>query len=165
MPRMGWARNQARKLLTQFELTKPPVAVEKIARQLGIKLVDHRFDSDISSLLVCKADQFIICVNESHHLNRRRFSVAHEIGHFMLHRDEAPYFHKDVGIYFRANSADLPDPKEVEANQFAAEILIPLTMIRKDLSASPPPTASELAKKYQVSEQAMTFRLASIRPE
>jgi Zn-dependent peptidase ImmA (M78 family) len=161
---MGWARNQARKLLTRLELTKPPIAVEKIARRLGIKLIDHEFDSNISSLLVCKANQFIICVNKEHPLSRRRFSVAHEIGHFILHRDEAPYIDKDCEIYFRAaNGGD--DDKEVEANQFAAELLMPLTLIRQDLSTTPPPVASELAKKYQVSEQAMTFRLASIRPE
>ena len=166
MLRVGWARNQARKVLNRLEIAEPPVDVAQVAKQLGIKLADDReFESDISSLLLVKGDEFIICVNKMHHAHRRRFSIAHEIGHFLLHKDEAPYFDKDYEVYFRANAAESPDDlREVEANQFAAELLMPLSMIRNDLNRTPPPTASDLAKKYKVSEQAMTFRLASLRP-
>lgn len=166
MLRIGWARNQARKLLNRLEAVQLPIDVDNIAQQLGIEVVRHKFDSDdISSFLLCKPEQFIICVNERHPLNRRRFSIAHELGHFILHREEAPYFDKDYEVYFRADITGPEDElKEVEANQFAAELLMPLTMIRNDLKINPPPTASELAKKYKVSEQAMTFRLASLRP-
>ena len=167
MLRVGWARNQARKVLNRLEIAEPPVDIAQVAKQLGIKLVDRGFDSHISSLLLVKGDKSIICVNKMHHAHRRRFSIAHEIGHFVLHKDEAPYFDspKDYEVYFRANTAESPDVlKEIEANQFAAELLMPLAMIRNDLSKTPPPTASELAKKYKVSEQAMTFRLASLRP-
>ncbi len=164
MLRMGWARNQARKLLNRLEVADSPIDVRNIAEQLGIKVVGHQFNSDISSLLLCKEDQFIICVNQRHHANRRRFSIAHEIGHFILHKDEAPYFDKDYEVFFRATGAESPDDlKEVEANQFAAELLMPLTMISKEFRENPPPTAADLAKKYNVSEQAMTFRLASLR--
>lgn len=169
MLRIGWARNQARKLLNRLEAAQLPIDVDKIAQQLSIEIISHKFESDdISSFLLRKPDQFIICVNERHHLNRRRFSTAHELGHFILHRDGASYFHKDYEVYFRGYIAgsddDLKELKEVEANQFAAELLMPLTLIRNDLKINPPPTASELAKKYKVSEQAMTFRLASLRP-
>lgn len=166
MLRKGWARNQARKVLNRLRITESPIDVVNVARQLGLKLVDDReFDSDISALLLINGEESIICVNKSHHIHRRRFSIAHEIAHFLLHKDDAPYFDKDCEIYFRANTAESPDIiKEIEANQFAAELLMPLSMVRNDLSRTPPPTASELAKKYQVSEQAMTFRLASLRP-
>jgi len=166
MVRVGWARNQARKLLSQLGSTKPPIDVNSVAARLGIKIVPHKFKSDISSFLLCKADGHIICVNDRHHPNRQRFSIGHEIAHFVLHKDEAPYFDKDYELHFRGNAADSPhDRKEIEANQFAAELLMPLSTIRNDLKENPPPTASELAKKYQVSEQAMTFRLASLRPD
>lgn len=166
MPRIGWARNQARKLLNRFVLTSPPIDVSSVATQLGMRIVYHKFDSDFSSLLLCQRDEQIICVNKRHHPNRQRFSISHEIAHFLLHKDEAPHFDKDYEIYFRGNVSDSPDnEKEIEANQFAAELLMPLTMIRSDLRENPSPTASELAKKYQVSEQAMTFRLASLRPD
>jgi IrrE N-terminal-like domain len=96
---------------------------------------------------------FVIFVNEDHHIHRQRFTVAHEIGHFMLHRDRAEEGIQDDEFY-RA----LAGPLETQANQFAADLLMPWPLLKR-LQDGGTTTVDDLARALAVSKQAMAYRL------
>src|SRR5260221_1002978 len=150
-------------LLQKNRITKAPIDVEKMAAALGVAVRRTPTDDDISGFLLRQPDgQAIIGVNTLHHPNRQRFTIAHEIGHFLLH--EHGELHVDravVKLRDRASSKG-EVPEEVEANGFAAELLMPGAILRDDLARSTFTDLSDdrrmqqLAKRYQVSVQAMT---------
>jgi len=128
--------------------------------------------SDVSALLVTSGPKIAIGIHKGHSKTRQRFSLAHEIGHFVLrHQFEAgEHVHVDSGRLISARSASASaglDPKEVEANQFAAELLMPVKLIRMHASrfGEGPVLEHEvarLAREFAVSQQAMTIRLSTL---
>lgn len=153
-------------------MTAPPVPVERIAKALGIKVQRVALDDDLSGLIYIDGQRPIIGVNSRHHPNRRRFTLAHELGHFVLHSDAlAGQVHVDRG--FRVlmrdqKSASGTDGREIEANQFAAELLMPKAFILAEISRRKIAFLDEnaplgaIAKKFQVSEQALQFRMLNL---
>lgn len=157
---------------------KTDVNIEAIILRLGIELDKKaRLHSDILGELTCTQDAFgnkkyKISIKENDHYYRKRFTMAHECGHFLLHRelignginDNKAYRTKDVGTYH--NTLILPE-HETEANKFAASVLMPMEVIKAiadDLKIvdSKNPTNDDiknLAKKLKVSEQALKIRL------
>ena len=119
-------------LLEEHGVTNAPIPVEKIARSLGARLRFSPLDDELSGMIYVKADTPIIGVNSQHHPNRRRFTIAHEIGHLVLHRAEIiDHVHVDKRfpvLMRNANSATGTERMEIEANQFAAELLMPSSM-------------------------------------
>lgn len=109
----------------------------------------------LSGLVFEFDDGAVIAVNARHHANRMRFSVGHELGHYLLgHHDR---FHIDVG--------DSDDPGfdwQVErlANQFAAEVLMPRRLVMEHFQLIQ--DAYLLAGRFQVSELAMGYRLVNL---
>ena len=110
----------------------------------------------------------IIGVNSLHHPNRQRFTIAHELGHLELHRDMiTSNVHVDKnfpGLMRDAVSATGTESIEIEANQFASELLMPRLLIEQalagkqfDIDDSGP--IEELAKKFKVSKQALEYRI------
>ena len=175
---MGIRRNQIREivegLLTKHRVKSGAVPVEKIARSLGATITLDDVDDDLSGFLYREkgARKIIIGVNKSHHPNRQRFTIAHEIGHLVLHKGEM--VHLDSGraafmIDLRdSESSKGEDNDEREANLFAAELLMPAKFLREDLKSidldllSDSRVLDDLATKYKVSVQALTFRLANL---
>ncbi len=128
-------------------------------------------EDQISGLLVRKGPVTFIGVNAVHQLNRQRFSLAHELGHVRLHEGEPTAVHVDADdsmIYFRAeSSAEPPNPVEIEANTFAAALLMPEEFIRQDLQGNRIDAYDEsairrLARRYGVSQQTLTIRLMEL---
>lgn len=74
-------------LLDRFQIDRPPVAVDQIAKKLGVLLcpLPAEADDDISGAIVRKDGRVVIAVNPAHHSNRQRFTIAHELGHYLLH--------------------------------------------------------------------------------
>lgn len=110
----------------------------------------------------------VIGVNALESETRQRFTIAHEIGHLVLH-DAELHVDEDFGVRFRdARSGQAVDAAEIEANQFASHLLMPAAFLRKDVRAhavvdlDDSETIEQLARKYGVSVQAMTFRLAKL---
>lgn len=165
-------RAQAERLLSDCGVTAPPVPVERIAKALGVRVHRVPFEDDLSGLIFIDGQRPVIGVNSRHHPNRRRFTVAHELGHFVLHKEVlAGQVHVDRGfrVLMRdANSASGMDGREIEANQFAAELLMPksfvLAEVRRRRVAFLDENAplSAIAKKFQVSEQALQFRMLNL---
>ena len=163
-------RRFAEELLCECRISRPPVQIEKIATHLGATIKYSPFEGELAGVLARDENRSVIGVNSSHHPNRQRFTIAHECGHLKFHEGEA---YVDTG--FRVNWRDdistmAIDYREIEANRFAAEILMPYRMLLADLSENGVDLENEaaiksLAKRYGVSEQAMTHRITNIMEE
>src|SRR5258708_3378707 len=79
-------REQAIALLEKLDITKAPVPVEKIAKHLGAQVRFSPFDNEISGMIHIREGKAIIGINSMNHPHRQRFSIAHELGHLVLHR-------------------------------------------------------------------------------
>lgn len=153
-------------LLRDLEINGPPVPVEKVAAALSVDIVAEPFAGDVSGALLQTRGRSIIGVNKLHPSTRQRFTIAHEIGHLLLHKLEMPHF--DRRVLMRNTKSSLAiDPMEIEANRFAAELLMPKAFILKDLEALgieelDDEKLSALAERYNVSLQACSVRLSSL---
>jgi Zn-dependent peptidase ImmA (M78 family) len=158
---------EVERLLNNSGVSKAPVPVQRIARDLNIDVRFSPTREDVSGALVVKSGAAFIAVNDTHHENRQRFTIAHEIGHFCLHNPkEGVHFDEDFLVYGRNGKSSLAsDPQEIEANQFAAELLMPQQFLMTDFSSMKgalEDIVMRLAKKYKVSPQAMEYRLANL---
>src|SRR5262245_20755179 len=75
---------RARTLLEQSGETKAPINPQKVAEWLGIEVKRLPFEDDLSGILIREEGHSVIGINKNHHLNRQRFTMAHEIGHHAL---------------------------------------------------------------------------------
>ena len=98
----------ANRLLKRFEQAKPAIDVELIARGLGVEMREVD-DPGWSGAVQSSETEAIIWVDRTDHAVRRRFTIAHELGHLFLH---------PLGSEFRDVSFT-GSPKESEANEFA----------------------------------------------
>ena len=167
-------REMVEQLLTKHRVGHGPVPVERIARSLGIGIKLDAVDDELSGFLVRNKDtgKAIIGANKSHHPNRLRFTIAHELGHFLLHQGELVHLDGEPASFtvdFRdRESRRGEDDNEKEANFFAAELLMPAKFLRHELEGkrldlfSDSNVLEKLANKYKVSLQALTFRLTNL---
>jgi Zn-dependent peptidase ImmA (M78 family) len=161
-------------LLAEIGITSPPVPVEVLARTKGLPIVEQAMDTDISGALVSLGGQSHgIAVNAAHAPVRKRFTVAHELAHYLLgHLPNEDHLDWGFTIIRRdGRSSEANDLKEIEANFFAASLLMPKNMLRADVEAKRgfhgEVTIDEaeiitLAKRYGVSKLAMHYRLMNV---
>lgn len=171
------ARKIAQDILKEFKIHKAPVDIEKIAEKLsnkrlgGVKLTIQRETfpndlADVSAVLLKEKGQAVIAVNADHSALRQRFSIAHEIGHLFLHSNNellnVDRYEKQ--LFTRAEGVRNLD--EMEANEFAAAVLMPAELIRKDFEKyfndDPDEMISNLAETYKVSQSALAYRLKNL---
>jgi len=100
---------------------------------------------------------YSIGVKASEGYLRKRFTVAHEIAHFILHKDKIGDALSDDAMY----RSGLPTRDEVSANRLAADILMPAHLI-VDLKMKGYSDAEKLASALKVSEAAMRIRLSCL---
>lgn len=169
---MNKAEKKAREVLEQHDVTKAPTPLEAIVKSFGIRVVAKPYDAtgyhDVSGMLYRSATDTVVGLNENHSETRRRFSLAHELGHFLLHKGEV---FVDAKVNFRNRLSSMGvDREEIEANEFAAELLMPSDLVSTEFyklfdadktseHASPVDT---LASRFKVSTQAMEFRLRNL---
>src|SRR5712692_8711048 len=129
-------KKEAQKLLRKSKAGSIPIDLEKIASSLKIPVLYDEFDDHISGLLVVKNGKTSIGVNKKHHPNRQRFTIAHELGHYILHHKYREDPNNDIHIdkkwaYFRSDATGRGvDEQERQANQFAAELLMPEELVK-----------------------------------
>jgi Zn-dependent peptidase ImmA (M78 family) len=159
------ARQQARDLIKRFGIKSPPVNVERIARSLGVKVEFAPFDDELSGMAFIKHGIPGIGINSLHHPNRQRFTLAHELAHIVLHPEElAKAVHVDKGSLRRDRvSAAGTESLEIQANVFAAELLMPEELLSAVLDEKfdleDPQVLETLANKFRVSLTALQHRL------
>lgn len=161
------AEQAARALLQKIGVNFAPVRVEAIAKHLGITVQVVPLDDHLSGMSFVKDGHSVIVVNASHHPNRQRFTLAHELGHHVLHKDYlSENVHVDTAVLARndRSSAGI-DSKEVQANTFAAELLMPQAQLRRlgRVDVNDDVKLAELAKKFKVSSTAMAIRLENLQ--
>ncbi|HEV3192981.1 MAG TPA: ImmA/IrrE family metallo-endopeptidase [Polyangiaceae bacterium] len=153
-------------LLRKFDLFTVPVNVQGVAERLGARVVFDELDDDVSGLLLREKGVSTIVVNRQHHPNRQRFTLAHECGHLFLHADRGDRLWLDKTLFFRDASSSSGDQlAEIQANQFAAGLLMPEELIRLEVAKKRPISEADvirLAVRFEVSERAMTVRLISL---
>ena len=155
-------------LLRRHNIGKVPVPVEDIARKEGAELRYLPYDGDLSGMVFRDDDRVVIGVNSFHPQNRQRFTIAHEIGHMLLHKGKEIFVDKEYLVNRRDDvSAQAVDPEEIEANRFAAALLMPQATLESDLANRPIDMENEedlrkLAKRYGVSLTALIFRINNL---
>ena len=139
------------------------------ATKVAVKAVDFvGKDEGKSGFIKREGDSYTIHVNVAHALTRQRFTIAHELGHYCLDHmqnkrlivdDETvgAVLHRSGGAY-----SDIANPSdetvmEIEANRFAAALLMPKQLVERYWAYSP--DIRFLASNFKVSEQAMRVRL------
>jgi len=153
-----------------FEHPVNPIAV---ANALGYKVYAVKFrDGSFSGRMLLKNGDVRIDVNAYDPPNRRRFTIAHEIGHALMHTEgytnlEIPdrvnenAIARQELVLSRAASHDGPRPIiEAQADRFAAALLMPRAWIESSFEMEK--DVSRLAKEYGVSEAAMDIRLKQL---
>ena len=139
------------KLLAEAGVNTVPVSVDQVAEYLGIKIELADFGEDCSAVLVRNGDQAVIGVNWAHHSNRRRFSIAHEIAHFVLHKGDT-YIDRRYRVHFRdLESAAGTKTVEMEANAFAAALLMPAKWVKNVFTCGFNQQQARLGSLYRVS--------------
>ena len=110
-------------LLREAGVTDAPVPIEEIIRGQGV-LVRVMDLKEVSGLVVRDNNHTVIGVNRAHPLTRRRFTLAHELAHALLHEGKEVHYDTDFRVDFRSGTSSLGiDVVEMEANFFAASIL------------------------------------------
>jgi Zn-dependent peptidase ImmA (M78 family) len=156
-------------LLDQYNISSPPIDVLSIAKNKGIDIVQGDL-GDVSGVLLREGSRITIWVNQNDIETRKRFTIAHEIGHLILHGDEPLHVDKVFAVKLRNQvSSEAVDLGEIEANAFAAELLMPTDMMRQKIQELPgiidyekDAVINQLAKEFKVSHQAMTIRLTNL---
>ncbi len=178
------ARQAATALLRKHGIEAAPVDVRALAEREGVDVVFETMEDKVSGVLVRSGDDATIGVNRGHHPRRQRFTLAHELGHYVLHEGESPalgegdqmvggvagthtsvFADSNLTIYPRDENASKGASKlEIEANAFAAELLMPRSWLQSHLASGAYDLYDEasmrkLAAIFGVSEQALTIQL------
>jgi hypothetical protein len=141
--------------------TSAPVNVIGIAKELGLNVWEmHSLPANVSGKIFRDplnggVSGFSIAVNAVEHPLRKRFTVAHEIAHFVLHRPQLENGDLIDDTMYRSG---LSSAEETAANRLAADILMPFPLIQNLISAGVRDVES-LAERFQVSQAAMKIRL------
>ena len=127
---------------------------------MGFEVFPFDYHDDYSGQIFIKGEIKTIGINKHHSKTRQRFTIAHEIGHYInghTYYDESGDMYKDE----RFNYRNPLHQQEKEANLFAAELLVPKEFVKKDLYKFGL-DITKLTELYQVSGQMMWIRLTSL---
>lgn len=161
------AEQAALELVERFDINEAPVPVEEIATALGADVQIEPLEGGLSGVLYRDGDRTVLGVNGWHAEVRQRFTIAHELGHLQLHQDA---LFVDGLLHRDTMSSRAVNTHEIEANAFAAELLMPRHLLLAELHdrmpksgvADPSRLTKQLAVTFDVSEQAMEIRLANL---
>jgi Zn-dependent peptidase ImmA (M78 family) len=178
MSKFSQIESIANRTLIDFNLLEAPINLERLAEKLKLSIEPQDLDDDVSGFLLKNEGKSIIGLNRNHPNVRKRFTMAHEIGHFKLHNLESPlfvdYFYKgsmlrskESNKIYRSTHHSNNPIMEKEANFFAANLLMPKILVKIHINELNDTLGyddklAKLADIFQVSEQAMDYRLKSL---
>lgn len=165
------AERCAQELLTRHSVVEPPTPIAKLANAEGILLIEEPFhDDEVSGVLLREPERTTIIVNAANAAVRQRFTIAHEIGHYKLHKGTV-YLDGRARVNFRDGLTSMAtNREEIEANTFAAALLMPPdwvhtafeSIVRQGIVNSEDELAEILAGRFAVSRLAMQYRLVNL---
>ncbi len=138
----------------------PPFDVVGFGKELGLEIKEsNQLPAKVSGFIKETDNQVSICVNQLDSLNRKRFTIAHELGHYFLHSDKLKSGIIDgVDTLNRDGRAD---PIEYEANKFAADLLMPEELFR-ELWSQENSSITSMSGIFSVSESAIAIRAKTL---
>lgn len=157
------AKNEAKKVLKRYGLSRPPIDPEAIAEAMGVDVVYTSFSGEAKQQIsgFIQFEPLRIVVNKEIHPNRMTFTIAHELAHFIMHKEYAKS--QAYQVMPRRNEYRSGKPKEEqEADCFAAELLVPSDMLKTYRSVA---STRELARLFAVSEDVILNRLNRVGSE
>ena len=136
-----------------------PINVVGLAAAFGLKVYHDDLEARVSGKIIKErahggSSGYSIVINSNEAPNRQRFTIAHEIGHFLLHRERIGDGLVDDPLY----RSGLSTFEEVRANRLAADILMPFDLLEKAIKDGKK-SVQDLASLFRVSTQAMSVRL------
>lgn len=138
--------------------TENALHIEDLISTFGdIEIQYKAMDAAKSGSLSYKDGKWIMCVNSNHNKKRQRFTMAHELGHYMLHKGKNVEFVDTT--FFRSSEMD---SIEYNANEFASRLLMPEDRLRKLVDIDKIKNIGILAEKFHVSSAAMKYRVISL---
>jgi len=155
-PNYARVKREAFRLLDEFSITTPPVDPVKIARGVGVTVYFVKFElekQNISGFFDC--DERAIFVNKDEWALRQTFTIAHELGHKILHEEWARS--SDYRVLMRDQDYNGDEPHEKEANAFAANLLVPRFMLDQYWKSL---TVEQLSQLFAVSVPMVKIRLS-----
>lgn len=156
-PRWDIAEQKAKELSAPY--SSPPIPVLEISEQNGANVVFADFGRNSEKVSgLCDFQNGRIYVNQDDIPERQAFTMAHELGHWILHRDIFLQNPDRYPVLPRFSTPNQSDPLEKEANKFAACLLVPARLLRpvKDVPIS------DLASIFGVSRTMMEFRVKNV---
>lgn len=139
-------------VLRALDIRSPPIPISDMAKRLGVRVVEVSNPGWLGAVDPT-ASPAVIWVDAASHRVRKRFTIAHELGHLLLH---------PLTRRFRdATFANPRDKAEVDANEFAASLLMPLWMVEPLLSDRNI-GRRDLADQFFVADGAMNMQLAKL---
>jgi Zn-dependent peptidase ImmA (M78 family) len=166
------AREGARKIIREHGISQAPINIESIVRTHEIEILRHRFEGPESGFALRNNNRWYIGVNTQTSRRRQRFTMAHELGHLLLHEGKNIIVDQAVlRIDLRNNLSSMgTDIEEIEANTFAAALLMPerivfpyvTSLIQANGDITREDLIAELARTFDVSAEAMGYRLINI---
>jgi len=157
--------------LKKHRALRVPVPIEDIAAAEGAVIARHHFSGNESGFALRRGKKKIIGVNTSTSPRRQRFTIGHELGHLKLHAEKELIVDHSVYVYMRDDRSSLgSDQEEIQANAFAAAILMPQTLVVEELQriltkkdfSSRDELIARMARVFDVSSEAMGFRLINL---
>lgn len=156
----------AKRTLQDHGLYSIPVDPVVLANRLGIKVHNAKFsDPSLSAMLARRGTSVTILLDEPESPYRKRFSIAHELAHHLLHlKTDGEIVDKDIDLFRDREYPDQPLTLarrwEIEANQFAAALLMPAELVLQEWPKHRSVTV--MARLFNVSGAAMGIRIANL---
>lgn len=163
---------RAEKTLRDTDTYRVPIAIDIVAQRLNLTMEAAALGENVSGMLIVKGERGAIGYNSAHARVRQRFTISHEIAHYLLHakKSQKAQLFIDRHVTFRRdeNSSTGVDHDEVEANQLGAALLMPRGLVHQeiqkhDLNLDDEEAISLLSKRFHVSTAAMSNRLVNLR--
>jgi Zn-dependent peptidase ImmA (M78 family) len=144
--------------------------LDSLCRHLGISLLEGEYEDENVSGALTKNDGYTIVINSNHSLPRKRFTIAHELGHYYAiengseiakeFMEQNGNLIKDYLVVNRSDKSEIDENNyqvERQANMIGASILMPDEMVKSLVNENL--DIPEMAIKFGVSESAMSYRL------
>lgn len=156
------AQKEANKVLKENYITTPPVRIDEIAQNYGIRVLEAEFPHDNENMVAGLIDinRKIIYVNAKDFPNRKTFTIAHELGHLLMHKEKLKKDPKYAILYRIPLGESSKDPIEREANCFAANLLVPQDLLTKYLDQGL--SQNEIAGIFAVSSEVIGYRINDV---
>jgi len=162
---------RAEKTLRDTDCYRVPVPIHHVAERLNLTLEAAALGAKVSGMLVVEGDEGSIGYNSAHARVRQRFTISHEVAHYLLHARRSGkaelFIDKQVTYRRDEHSSSGMNSEEVEANKLGAALLMPRGLVQQevraqDLDLDDDEAIELLAKRFQVSTAAMSNRLQNL---